>query len=94
MCFLASLFGRLIFCLGVMITVVGCVVGSMIGSTGGSMMSGVTLIILGGAIYWFGSTKICQVAPRELNTIRISAKTVGANYRRCSRANLEAGREV
>ena len=34
--------------------------------------------------------KFAQAAPRESNTICISAKTVGTNYRRCSRANLEA----
>jgi hypothetical protein len=32
--FIAPLLGRLIFCLGLMITVVGCVIGSIIGSGG------------------------------------------------------------
>jgi hypothetical protein len=44
---LAKILGRLIFCLGVMITVVGCVIGSTVGATSGTTMPGVTLMAVG-----------------------------------------------
>ena len=75
--FIANLFGRLIFCLGVMMTVVGCVIGSMIGSTAGTTMSGVTLMILGAGIYWVGSTKVCPQCSRRIQHTALECKHCG-----------------
>ena len=75
--FIAPLFGRLIFCAGLMITVVGCVIGSMVGSTGGTTMSGITLMILGVAIYWVGTTKVCVHCSRRIKHIETECKHCG-----------------
>jgi hypothetical protein len=75
--FIANLFGRLIFSLGLMITVVGCVIGSMIGSTGRTTMSGVTLMILGAAIYWVGSTKVCPQCTKRIKHTALECNHCG-----------------
>ena len=75
--FIAPLLGRLLFCLGLMITVVGCVIGSMIGSTGGATMSGMPLMILGGAIYWFGTTKVCSHCTKRIKHTERACKYCG-----------------
>jgi hypothetical protein len=74
---LANIFGRLIFCLGLMITVVGCVLGSMIGSSAGTMMSGVTLMAVGAAIYWVGSTKVCPQCAKRVKPTALECKHCG-----------------
>ena len=76
--FLANIFGRLIFCLGVMITVVGCVVGSIVGSTGGTTMFGVTLIVVGAVIYWLGSTKVCPQCFKRVKHTALECKHCGS----------------
>jgi hypothetical protein len=75
--FIAPLLGRLIFCLGLMITVVGCVIGSMTGS-GGSTLSGMSLMILGGAIYWFGGTMACPQCSKRIKHTERQCKHCGA----------------
>jgi len=75
---LAKIFGRLIFCLGVMITVVGCVIGSMVGSTGGATISGVTLMAVGAAIYWVGSTKVCRQCSKRVKYTALECKHCGS----------------
>jgi hypothetical protein len=75
---LAKICGRLIFCLGLMITVVGCVVGSMVGSTGGTTPSGVTLMAVGAAIYWVGSTKVCPQCSKRVKYIALECKHCGS----------------
>ena len=77
MSFLAKLFGRLMFSLGLMIAVVGCVIGSMIGSVGGTSLSGVTLMIIGAAIYWVGSTKVCPDCSRRIKDTAVECKHCG-----------------
>lgn len=74
--FIASLLGRLIFCVGLMITVVGCVIGSLTGS-GGSTMSGMTLMILGAGIYWFGTTKACPHCSKRIKHTERQCKHCG-----------------
>lgn len=76
--FIAPLFGRLIFCLGLMITVVGCVIGSMIGPTGGTTMSGIALMILGAWIYWIGATKVCPQCSKRIQHNERGCKHCGA----------------
>ena len=75
---LASLFGRLIFCLGVMITVVGCVISSVVGASAGTTLPGVTLIIAGAMIYWFASTKICSKCYKRVRLAARECKHCGA----------------
>ena len=75
--FIGNLLGRLIFCVGLMITVVGCVIGSMMGSTGGTTMPGVTLMILGAGIYWLGSTKVCLQCSKRIKYTAIECKHCG-----------------
>lgn len=74
---LAKIFGRLIFCLGVMLTVVGCLVGSMVGSTAGTTMSGFTLMALGAAIYWMGSTVVCRKCSKRVKYAALECKHCG-----------------
>jgi hypothetical protein len=75
--FIGKLAGRLIFCLGLMITVVGCVIGSVIGSSSGTTLPGFTLMALGGGIYWFGSTKLCQQCSRRIQHSALECKHCG-----------------
>ncbi|HXV80781.1 MAG TPA: hypothetical protein VEG60_12960 [Candidatus Binatia bacterium] len=79
--FIANLLGRLIFCVGLMITVVGCVIGSMMGSTGGTTMPGVTLMILGAGIYWMGSTKVCPQCSKRIKHTALQCKHCGSAQR-------------
>jgi len=72
------IFGRLIFCLGGMITVIGRVLGSMVGSTGGTTMSGVTLIVVGAVIYWVGSTKVCPQCCKRVKPAALECKHCGS----------------
>ena len=74
---LANIFGRLIFCFGLMVTVVGCVLGSMIGSMGGTMISGVTLMAVGAAIHWVGSTKVCPQCSKRVKHTALQCKHCG-----------------
>jgi len=75
---LASILGRLFFCLGVMVTVVGCVVGSVVGSSTGTSLPGVTLMIAGGSIYWLASTKICSQCNKRVRHAALECKHCGA----------------
>jgi len=75
---LASILGRLFFCLGVMVTVVGCVVGSVMGSSTGTTLPGVTLMIAGAAIYWFASTTICSQCSKRVRPAALECKHCGA----------------
>ena len=49
-----------------MITVVGCVIGSTVGATSGTTMPGVTLMAVGAVIYWIGSTKACPQCSKRV----------------------------
>jgi hypothetical protein len=75
--FITNLLGRLIFCLGLMITVVGCVIGSMLGSQGRTTISGVALMILGAGIYWVGSTKVCPQCSKRIKQSALECKHCG-----------------
>jgi hypothetical protein len=64
-------------CVGLMITVVGCVIGSIMGSTGGTPMPGVTLMVLGAGIYWLGSTKVCPQCSKRIKHTALECKHCG-----------------
>ena len=74
--FIAPLLGRLLFCVGLMITVVGCVIGSLIGP-GGTTMPGMTLMILGAGVYWFGTTKACPLCSKRIKHTERQCKHCG-----------------
>ena len=76
--FIGKLAGRLIFCVGLMITVVGCVIGSVIGASTGTTLPGFTLMIVGGGIYWFGATKACLQCARRIQHNAVECKHCGA----------------
>jgi hypothetical protein len=58
--FLAQFFAKLVFCVGVMITVVSCVLGSLVGpGAGGVPFIGITLMIIGAMLWRKTSTKVC-----------------------------------
>ncbi|MGH7854869.1 MAG: hypothetical protein ACREP3_15585 [Candidatus Binatia bacterium] len=58
--FLAQLAAKLFFCVGLMITVVSCVLGSVVGSGGGGVpFMGITLLIIGAVLWRKTSTKVC-----------------------------------
>ncbi len=75
--FLGEIFGRLMFCVGLMVTVVGCVLGSIVGSAGGTTVFGVTLIIVGAVIYWVASAKICLRCSKRINHNALTCKHCG-----------------
>jgi len=75
--FFGSLAGRLIFCVGLMITVVGCVIGSVVGSGSGTTLPGITLMIMGGAIYWGASTKVCAQCSKRIQSSALQCKHCG-----------------
>ena len=59
--FLAALFAKLVFCVGVMMTVVSCVLGSVIGSgAGGVPFLGILLVVVGAVLWRRTSTKVCS----------------------------------
>jgi uncharacterized membrane protein len=84
---LAKILGRLIFCLGVMITVVGCVIGSTVGATSGTTMPGVTLMAVGAVIYWIGSTKACPQCSKRVKHAALECKHCGSDLSAREKAN-------
>jgi len=76
--FFGSLIGRMIFCLGLMVTVVGCVIGSVVGSGSGTTLPGVMLMIIGAAIYWVASTKVCGQCAKRIQHAALQCKHCGS----------------
>lgn len=58
--FVLQLLGKLVLCVGIMLTVVSCVLGSVAGTgTGGAPFMGIALIIGGGVLWHRSSNKTC-----------------------------------
>jgi hypothetical protein len=58
--FLGQLAAKLLFCVGLMITVVSCVLGSVVGSgAGGVPFMGIALMTIGAVLWRKTSTKVC-----------------------------------
>lgn len=57
--FIARLLGKLIFCVGIMISVVSCVLGSVVGQGTGLPFVGILLVVTGGVIWYRTSTRAC-----------------------------------
>jgi len=76
--FFGSLVGRIIFCLGLMVTVVGWVIGSVVGSGSGTTLPGVALMIVGAAIYRGASTKVCAQCTKRIQHSARQCKHCGS----------------
>jgi len=58
--FLGQLAAKLLFCIGLMTTVVSCVLGSVVGSgAGGVPFMGIALMAIGAVLWRKTSTKVC-----------------------------------
>ena len=69
--FFAQLSAKLIFCVGIMITVVSCVLGSVVGSgAGGAPFMGIAFMIIGAVLWHKTSTKICHGSERVKSQAR------------------------
>ena len=64
--FLAQILSKLLFCLGIMITVVSCVVGSAIGSGADIPFTGIALIIIGAVLWRKTSKKSCPACSEHV----------------------------
>jgi len=77
---LAQIFSKLLICLGIMITVVSCVVGSVIGSgAGGIPFTGVALIIIGAVLWRKTSTKSCPACSERVKLQASKCQHCGAD---------------
>ena len=78
--FLAQLISKLIFCVGVMITVVSCVLGSAIGSgVGRGPFMGIALMILGAVLWNKTSTKVCTGCGGRVGYLARKCRHCGEN---------------
>ena len=65
--FLAQLSAKLFFCAGIMITVVSCVLGSVVGSgTGKVPFMGIILMTIGAVLWRKTSTKVCPACAERV----------------------------
>jgi hypothetical protein len=65
--FFTQLFVRLIFCVGLMITVISCVLGSVVGSgLGGVPIIGITLMVISAVLWRKTSTKVCPACAERV----------------------------
>lgn len=77
---LAQTLSKLLFCLGIMITVVSCVIGSAIGSgAGGIPFSGLALIIIGAVLWRKTSTKLCPACSERVKLQARKCQHCGAD---------------
>lgn len=65
--FLAQMLAKLLFCAGIMITVVSCVVGSVVKSgAGGVPIMGIILMIVGAVLWHRASMKVCPACAERV----------------------------
>jgi hypothetical protein len=77
--FFTQLFIKLIFCVGLMITVVSCVVGSVLESGAGGMpIIGIALVIIGGVLWHKTSTKVCPECAERVKSQARKCRYCGA----------------
>lgn len=78
--FFTQLFTRLIFCLGLMITVVSCVFASVLGSgSGGVPIIGITLMIISAVLWYKTSTKVCPACAQRVKYQARKCRYCGAD---------------
>ena len=77
---LAQLSAKLFFCAGLMITVVSCVLGSVVGSgTGSAPFMGITLMTVGAVLWRKTSTKVCPGCAERVKSQARKCPYCGAN---------------
>jgi hypothetical protein len=77
---LARTFAKLLFCFGIMITGVSCVVGSAVGSgTGGVPLMGIMLMIVGAGLWHKTSRKACPVCAERVTSQTRHCRHCGAD---------------
>lgn len=80
--FVAHLLAKLLVCVGIMMTVVSCVIGSVAKSgAGGVPFTGIILIIIGAVLWRRVATKLCPDC----------AERVKAEARKCRHCGAELG---
>jgi tRNA(Ile2) C34 agmatinyltransferase TiaS len=78
--FLAQLSAKLFFCVGIMITVVSCVVGSVVGSGLGTVpFMGIALMTIGAVLWHKTSTKICPGCAERVKSQARKCQYCGAD---------------
>ena len=80
--FLAQLAAKLVFCVGLMITVVSCVLGSVVKSgAGGVPFMGITLMAIGAVLWRKTSTKVCPECAERVKSQARKCQYCGAELR-------------
>jgi ribosomal protein L40E len=78
--FLTQLFTRLVFCVGLMITVIGGVLGSVVGSGfGAAPIIGITLMIISAVLWRKTSTKVCPACAERVKYQARKCRYCGAD---------------
>jgi hypothetical protein len=78
--FFTQLFTRLVFCVGLMATVISCVLGSVVGSgLGGAPIIGITLMIISAVLWRKTSTKVCPACAERVKYQARKCRYCGAD---------------
>jgi ribosomal protein L40E len=78
--FFTQLFTRLVFCVGLMITVIGGVLGSVVGSGFGvAPIIGITLMIISAVLWRKTSTKVCPACAERVKYQARKCRYCGAD---------------
>jgi hypothetical protein len=78
--FLTQLFTRLVFCVGLMITVIGGVLASVVGSGfGAAPIIGITLMIISAVLWRKTSTKVCPACAERVKYQARKCRYCGAD---------------
>jgi ribosomal protein L40E len=78
--FLTQLFTKLVFCIGLMITVISCVLASVVGSgLGVAPLIGIALMIVSAVLYHKASTKVCPACAERVKYQARKCRYCGAD---------------
>ena len=77
--FLAQLAAKLIFCVGLMITVVSCVLGSVAGSGAALPFVGIAFMTVGAVLWSKASTKVCPGCAERVKSQTRKCQYCGAD---------------
>ena len=77
--FLAQILAKLLFCLGIMITAVSCVLGSVVGSgAGGAPLFGIAIMRTGAVLWHRRLSKICPACSERVKYQASTCQRCGA----------------